>query len=342
MPEPRFRRIAIVNRGESAMRLINAVREFNLEHGTDLVTVALYTDTDQRSMFVREADEVFELGPAVYTDDSGQRRVGYLDYERLEEALESTGADAAWTGRGFVAEHADFADLCARLGVEFIGPDGDVMRKLGDKITSKRMAEDAGVPVVPWSGGAVDSVDEAREAATRIGYPLMIKATAGGGGRGIRRVTSPDDLAESFAHASSEAASSFGDPTVFLERAVPAARHIEVQIMGDHLGTVWPIGVRDCTVQRRNQKIIEEAPSPALTEEQHERVMRAAADLGAAAGYHNAGTVEFLFDPSSGDFWFMEVNARLQVEHPITELTTGTDLVEMQLMLRALTEVDDE
>ena len=326
-----FTRIAIVNRGEPAMRLINAVRDFNYEHGTDLATIALSTDTDRGSMFVREADEVFEIGPALYTDDSGQRRVGYLDYERLAEALEATRADAAWAGWGFVAEHAEFADLCADMGVVFIGPDGDTMRMLGDKITSKRIAEDAGVPVVPWSGGSVETVADAMATATRIGYPLMIKATAGGGGRGIRKVESPDDLPALFDSARSEAAGAFGDATVFMEKAVTGARHIEVQIVGDNHGTVWPIGVRDCTVQRRNQKIIEEAPSPALDAGQHTAVMRAAADLGTAAGYRNAGTVEFLFDPASSEFWFMEVNARLQVEHPITELTTGADLVKMQL-----------
>ena len=315
------------------MRLINAVRDFNLEHGTDLTTIALYTDTDRRSMFVREADERYRLGPAIYTDDTGQRRVGYLDYDRLESALTATRAEAVWVGWGFVAEHAEFADLCERLGIVFIGPAGDTMRKLGDKITSKLIAEEASVPVVPWSGGAVDTLEDARAVAARIGYPVMIKATAGGGGRGIRRVRTPDELADKFESARSEAASSFGDPTVFLERAVMKARHIEVQMIADGHGTVWSVGVRDCTVQRRNQKIIEEAPSPALSDEQHEAVMQAAANLGRAAGYRNAGTVEFLFEPDTGDFWFMEVNARLQVEHPITELTAGVDMVKLQLLV---------
>lgn len=332
MPEVPFRRIAIVNRGEPAMRLVNAVRDFNFEHGTELATIALNTDADRDSMFVRESDEAYEIGPAIYTDASGQRKVGYLDYERLSEALEMTRADAAWAGWGFVAEQAEFADMCDALGVVFIGPDGNTMRMLGDKITSKRIAEDAGVPVVPWSGGPVDTVDDAMATATRIGYPLMIKATAGGGGRGIRKVDGPDELPALFDSARSEAAGAFGDPTVFLEKAVTAARHIEVQILGDNEGTVWPIGVRDCTVQRRNQKIIEEAPSHALTSQQHSDVMSAAASLGEAAGYRNAGTVEFLYDPAAGEFWFMEVNARLQVEHPITELTTGVDLVKMQLL----------
>ena len=328
-----FNRIAIVNRGEPAMRLINAVEDLKRELGVELTTIALYTDRDRRSMFVRQADEAYELGPALYTDSDGVRRVGYLDYQRLEAALVETRADAAWAGWGFVAEHAEFADLCARLGVTFIGPDGDTIRKLGDKITSKLLAEEAGVPVAPWSGGRVETIAEAHAAASQIGYPLMIKATAGGGGRGIRPVGNPDELAQAFTGARKEAASSFGDATVFLERLVPNARHIEVQIIGDRHGTVWPVGVRDCTVQRRNQKIIEEAPSPALSEDQHQRLLTAAADLGIVAGYENAGTVEFLFDTTTGQFWFMEVNARLQVEHPITELTTGIDLVKQQLLV---------
>ena len=331
MTDSGFGRIAIVNRGEPAMRLINAVQDLNMEHGTNLRTIAFYTDPDRNAMFVREADEAYGLGPAIYTDESGQRRVGYLNYEKLKQALIDTDADAAWVGWGFVAEHADFADLCASLDVIFVGPDGETMRRLGDKISSKRIAEQAGVPVVPWSGGPVDSVDQALEAAERIGYPVMIKATAGGGGRGIRRVTEPGRMADAFAAARSEAGGAFGSDVVFLEKAVKAARHIEVQIIGDRLQTVWPVGVRDCTVQRRNQKIIEEAPSPALTPEQQNQILEAAANLGKAVGYRNAGTVEFLFDPADGQFWFMEVNARLQVEHPITELTTGVDLVKLQL-----------
>jgi len=328
-----FGRIAIVNRSEPAMRLINTVQDFNLEHGTDVRTIALFTHTDRNAMFVREADESYCIGPAVYTDERGTRRVGYLDHQRLEDALIATGADAAWPGWGFVAEQAEFADLCDSLGVVFIGPDGATLRSFGDKITSKQIAEQLGLPVVPWSGGPVETVGDALAVATRISYPLIIKATAGGGGRGIRRVADPEELAALFPSARSEAASAFGNDTVFLERVVPGARHIEVQIIGDNHGTVWPVGVRDCTVQRRNQKIIEEAPSPALSAEQHRKMLEAAAELGRAAGYRNAGTVEFLFELGSGDFWFTEVNARLQVEHPITELTTGLDLVKLQLLM---------
>ena len=326
-----FQRIAIVNRGEPAMRLINAVAEYNVEHGTELRTIALHTDPDRHALFVREADETYALGPATVTDDAGRRRVAYVDYDLLEQALTATGAEAVWVGWGFVSEHADFVDLCKRLGVTFIGPDADVMRRLGDKITSKLIAEEAGVPVAPWSRGPADDIDAARAAAEALGYPVMIKATAGGGGRGIRKVMTADELETAFTSAQAEALGGFGNDTVFLESLVQGARHIEVQIIGDRHGTVWPVGVRDCTVQRRNQKIVEEAPSPALSAEQHESIAAAAARLGAAAGYHGAGTVEFLYDDAADAFAFMEVNARLQVEHPITEETTGLDLVKAQI-----------
>ena len=327
----KFSRIAIINRGEPAMRLINAVGEFNVERGTSLRTIALYTEPDRQAMFVREADESYDLGSAAFTDPEGRRMLRYLDYEALERALIATGADAAWVGWGFVAEHAAFVDLCQRLGVVFIGPDAEVMRRLGDKITSKRIAESADVPVAPWSDGPVETLEEARRHADRLGYPVMVKATAGGGGRGIRRVTTPDQLEAAFGAAKSEAFSAFGDDTMFIESMVSGARHIEVQIIGDDAGTVWPVGVRDCSVQRRNQKLLEEAPSPTLTPEQDRGVKQAAVRLGTAAGYRNAGTVEFLYDESSRAFSFMEVNARLQVEHPVTELTTGVDMVKLQL-----------
>jgi len=326
-----FSRIAIVNRGEPAMRLINAVSEYRRETGTELRTIALYTAPDRHAMFVREADEAYPLGRAHYTDHAGRRKVAYLDYEKLEEALTATKADAAWVGWGFVAEDTAFAELCGRIGVTFIGPDPEVMRRLGDKITSKLIAEEAGVPVAPWSGGGVATAADATTHASALGYPVLLKATAGGGGRGIRRVQSSDDMWAAFTAAEAEASGAFGNGTLFVESLVNGARHIEVQIIGDRAGTVWGVGVRDCSVQRRNQKIIEEAPSPVLTLAQDRFVRDAATRLGAAAGYHGAGTVEFLFDAATGEFFFMEVNARLQVEHPITEATTGIDLVKLQL-----------
>jgi acetyl/propionyl-CoA carboxylase alpha subunit/acetyl-CoA carboxylase carboxyltransferase component len=331
MTDRAFRRIAIINRGEPAMRFIIAAREYASEHGEALHTIALFTDPDRRAMFVREADEAYGLGPAIYTTTDGHRRSSYLDYERLEEALVATRAEAVWPGWGFAAERPEFVDLCDRLGIEFIGPTGDMMRKLGDKIASKQLAERAEVPVAPWSGGAVDTVADARRHAERLGYPLMIKATAGGGGRGIRRVTAESELEEAFDTARSEAEKGFGDGTVFLERMVSGARHVEVQVIADKHGTAWALGVRDCTVQRRNQKIIEETPSPALTFEQQRELEQAAVRLTQAIGYQNAGTVEFLYHEPTREFSFMEVNARLQVEHPVSELITGADLVKLQI-----------
>ena len=327
-----FARVAIVNRGEAAMRFIHAVREFNQEHGTSLRTIALFTEPDRHAMFVRRADESVSLGPARVLDpDSHHLKSAYVDYSLLEQALRQARADAVWVGWGFVAEHAQFADLCREMGIVFIGPDGDVMRLLGDKISSKRLAEQAQIPIADWSGGPVETLSDAWHHGERLGYPLFIKATAGGGGHGIRRVHSPGEMEKAFAGARAEAFKAFGDPTVFLEQAVTGARHVEVQIIADHHGTTWAAGVRDCTVQRRQQKVMEEAPSPALTPEQDDFLREAAVRLSNAAGYRNAGTVEFLYQPQDQRFVFMEMNTRLQVEHPVTERTTGLDLVKLQI-----------
>jgi acetyl/propionyl-CoA carboxylase alpha subunit len=328
----KFERVAIVNRGEAAMRFIHAAREFNQEHGTALRTIALFTDPDRHAMFVRQADEAVSLGPPQIADPNTKHlKSCYVDYAHLERALRKAQAEAVWVGWGFVAEHAQFADLCREMGIVFIGPDGDVMRRLGDKISSKRLAEQSQTPVADWSGGPVETLSEAWRQAERLGYPVFIKATAGGGGHGIRRVLAPGELETAFASARAEAFKAFGDPTVFLEQAVTGARHIEVQIIADHYGTTWAAGVRDCTIQRRHQKILEEAPSPALTQEQDQELRRTAVRLSQAAGYHNAGTVEFLYQPEKQRFVFMEMNTRLQVEHPVTECTTGLDLVKLQI-----------
>ena len=318
-----FSRVAIVNRGEAAMRLIHAVRDLSAQTGTPVETVALYTDADRTATFVREADLAYPLGPASARP--------YLDYAVLERALIETGADAAWVGWGFVAEDPVFAELCEKAGVTFIGPDADAMRKLGDKIGAKLIAEEVGVPVAPWSRGAVATLDDALAAAETIGYPLMLKATAGGGGRGIRVITSPGDLTEAFERTSAEALRAFGSGTVFLERLVTGARHVEVQVIADGQGTAWALGVRDCSVQRRNQKVIEESASPVLSAAQADDLKASAERLALAVGYRGAATVEFLYHPGEKRFAFLEVNTRLQVEHPITELTTGTDLVRLQL-----------
>ena len=329
-----FQRVAIVNRGEAAMRFIHAAREFRHEHNVPLRTIALFTEPDRQAMFVREADKAVFLGSAQFiAPDTHRSTSSYLDYNRLAEAMTSAHAEAVWVGWGFVAEHAAFADLCRGLGIVFIGPSGDVMRRLGDKIAAKRLAEESQIPVVPWSGGPVETLTDACSQAERLGFPILIKATAGGGGRGIRLVHTASELSRAFESARSEAFKAFGDPTLFLEKTVPNARHVEVQIIADQYGTTWAVGVRDCTIQRRHQKVLEEAPSPALSPQQDEELRQAAIRLSKAAGYCNAGTVEFLWEPQSHRFYFMEVNTRLQVEHPITECTTGLDLVKLQIQV---------
>ncbi|MGA6167528.1 biotin carboxylase N-terminal domain-containing protein [Amycolatopsis magusensis] len=318
-----FSRVAIVNRGEAAMRLIHAVRELAVETGRRIETVALYTDADRTATFVREADIGYCLGPASARP--------YLDLEVLGRALTETRADAAWVGWGFVAEDPAFAELCEKLGITFVGPSPEAMRRLGDKIGAKLIAEEVGVPVAPWSRGAVESLEAAIEAAGRIGYPLMLKATAGGGGRGIRVINSADELADAYERTSMEAERAFGSGVVFLERLVTGARHVEVQVIADGQGTAWALGVRDCSIQRRNQKVIEESASPVLSAEQTAELKAAAERLALAVDYRGAGTVEFLYHPGEKLFAFLEVNTRLQVEHPITEATTGVDLVKAQL-----------
>ncbi len=305
------------------MRLIHAVRDLAAETGERIETVALHTDVDRTAAFVREADLSHDLGPASARP--------YLDLKALERALVETGADAAWVGWGFVAEDPAFAELCERIGVTFVGPSAEAMRRLGDKIGAKLIAEEVGVPVAPWSRGAVRTLDDALAAATEIGYPLMLKATAGGGGRGIRVVTDETELADAYERTSQEAARAFGSGVVFLERLVTGARHVEVQVIADGGGTAWALGVRDCSVQRRNQKVIEESASPVLSAAQAEELKASAERLAVAVGYCGAATVEFLYHPGDELFAFLEVNTRLQVEHPITESTTGLDLVKAQL-----------
>ncbi|WDZ82927.1 carboxyl transferase domain-containing protein [Micromonospora cathayae] len=305
------------------MRLIHAVRELAAETGTRIETVALYTDVDRTATFVREADRSYDLGPASARP--------YLDLKVLERALVETGADAAWVGWGFVAEDPAFAELCQRVGVTFVGPSAEAMRKLGDKIGAKLIAEEVGVPVAPWSRGAVENLEAALAAAAGIGYPLMLKATAGGGGRGIRVITNEAELADAYERTSQEAARAFGSGVVFLERLVTGARHVEVQVIADGQGTAWALGVRDCSVQRRNQKVIEESASPVLSPARAAELKTSAERLAVAVGYRGAATVEFLYHPGDDMLAFLEVNTRLQVEHPITESTTGFDLVKAQL-----------
>ena len=305
------------------MRLIHAVRELAAQTAAPIETVALFTDVDRGSTFVREADIAYDLGSASARP--------YLDLKTLERALIDSGADAAWVGWGFVAEDPAFAELCERIGITFIGPSPDAMRQLGDKIGAKLLAEEVGVPVAPWSRGPVETLDAALAAAEHIGYPLMLKATAGGGGRGIRVVRDPDQLEDAYERTSQEAARAFGSGIVFLERLVTGARHVEVQVIADGEGAAWALGVRDCSVQRRNQKVIEESASPVLPPARAAELKASAERLAVRVGYRGAATVEFLYHPGDDLLAFLEVNTRLQVEHPITESTTGFDLVKAQL-----------
>ncbi len=327
-------RVAIVNRGEAAMRLIHAVRELSARTGTTIESVALHADEERTAMFAREADHAYPIGAAASRP--------YLNHAVLERALVETGADAAWVGWGFVAEDPTFAELCEKIGVTFVGPSPEAMRALGDKIGAKLLAEQTGVPVAAWSNGPVDDVAVAIEHARAIGYPLMLKAAAGGGGRGIRVVTSDAELAAVFDRTRKEAERSFGSGVVFLERLVTGARHVEVQMIADGQGTAWALGVRDCSVQRRNQKVIEESASSVLDAEQVGLLKESAARLALAVGYRGAGTAEFLYQPAERTFAFLEVNTRLQVEHPVTELTTGVDLVALQLHVAAGGRLDGE
>ncbi len=319
-----FSRIAVVNRGEPAVRLIRAVRELDAEHGTSTRVIALHTEAERRATFVRAADE------AVLLRETGAGSP-YLDHAELARALRTSRADAAWVGWGFVAEDPAFAELCAELGVVFVGPPPEAMRLLGAKIEAKVLAEQTGVPVAAWSGGPVAGVEDGRRHADAIGYPLIVKSRSGGGGRGIRIVRSAAELEDALSRTQAEAARTFGDPVVFMERLVEGGRHVEVQVIADQHGTVWAPGVRDCSVQRRNQKVLEESSSPALTPEQDMSLRDSAVALVKAAGYVGAGTVEFLYQPDEKLFTFLEVNTRLQVEHPVTEETTGLDIVKLQL-----------
>ncbi len=325
------RRLAIVNRGEAAMRCLAAVGELVRESGVPITSIALYTEPDATSWFVREADEAVPLGPALFTDSDGNRHSAYLDSDRLMAALAAARADAVWVGWGFVAESAEFAERCEKAGITFIGPPSDVIRLLGDKVRAKQLAERVGVPVVPWSGGAVHDAEGALIAADKLGYPVLVKAAAGGGGRGIRLVNSAAEMTSAFASARREAEVAFGDPTLFIERKLDRVRHVEVQVIADGHGTAWAVGVRDCSIQRRNQKVIEESGCTLLDSSAESRLRDAAVELCRAAGYRSAGTVEFLVDTATRQFMFMEVNTRLQVEHPVTEMTTGVDLVKLQL-----------
>ena len=316
-----FEKILIANRGEIALRVIRACRELGIR------TVAVYSDVDRDSLHVRFSDEDVCIGAA-------PARESYLNIPRIIAAAEITGAEAIHPGYGFLAENAEFAEICDRSGLTFVGPSADMIRTMGDKAEARRTMIAAGVPVVPGSEGTIDDLEEARSEAERIGFPLMIKAAAGGGGKGMRVCREPDQFEKAFSMARNEASGAFDDPRVYIERLVERPRHIEIQVLGDRHGNVVHLGERDCSIQRRHQKLVEEAPSPALTPDLRRRMGDAAVRAAEAIDYSNAGTVEFLLD-KSGEFFFMEMNTRIQVEHPVTEMTTGVDLVKQQIRIAA-------
>ena len=313
-----FKKILIANRSEIAVRVIRAARELGIK------TVAVYSDADRESRHVAMADEAVCIGP-------GPSKLSYLDQEAVLSAAKNTGADAIHPGYGFLSENADFSELCAKRGITFIGPPPAASRKLGFKSAGKAVALAANVPVVPGTKGDI-TTDVSKEVA-EIGYPVLIKASAGGGGKGMRIVRTPAELKPQLEAAANEAKAAFGDGSVFIEKLLERPRHVEIQIIADNHGNVVAFPERDCTVQRRHQKLVEESPSPALTPEIRKEMQAAAIRLAKAAAYQNVGTVEFLFQ--DGKFYFIEVNARLQVEHPVTEAVAGVDLMELMIRVAA-------
>ena len=312
-----FKKVLIANRGEIALRVIRACRELGVE------TVAVYSEADRESLHVRFADDDVCIGPP-------PSRQSYLRIPNLIAAAEITGADAIHPGYGFLAENAEFADTCKASNIAFIGPTGDQIRQMGDKATAKRLAKEAGVPTVPGTPGTVQDLDEALKHVEAIGFPVIIKATAGGGGKGMRVAQEAEQFAQSFSLAQNEALAAFGNGEVYVEKYLGRPRHVEIQVMGDLHGTVVHFGERDCSVQRRHQKLIEESPSPALTPELRASMGEAAIRLASAINYAGAGTLEFLLD-EDGSFYSMEMNTRIQVEHPVTEMVTSFDLVKEQI-----------
>jgi acetyl-CoA carboxylase, biotin carboxylase subunit len=316
-----FKKILIANRGEIAVRVIRACRELGI------TAVAVYSEIDRKSFHVLKADEAYLIGPA----PAGE---SYLNIERILEAAKRSGAEAIHPGYGFLSENAQFARACSDAGIKFIGPSPESIELMGSKTRARQQMEKAGVPFVPGTSRGVESVAEAREIAAKLGYPVMLKAAAGGGGKGMRLVSSEAELPSALEGAQSEAQRAFGDSEVYVERAILNPKHIEMQVLADEHGACVYLGERECSIQRRHQKVLEEAPSPAVTPEMRRRMGEVAVKAAKAADYTNAGTIEFLAD-ASGNFYFLEMNTRLQVEHPVTELVTGLDLVHLQIRIAA-------
>ena len=316
-----FNKILIANRGEIAIRIIRACRELGIK------TVAVYSTADKTALHAQIADEAICIGPAASKDS-------YLNSKALLAACEITGAQAIHPGFGFLSENSHFVRLCDKCGIKFIGPGADAMDAMGDKANAKKTMIENDVPVVPGSDGVVETIEEAKEIAAKIGYPIMVKASAGGGGRGIRLVEKPEELEAAITAAKQEAKQFFANDDIYIEKFIVNPRHIEIQLLADEHGNVIYLGERDCSLQRRNQKVLEESPSPVMTEDLRRRMGEAAVRAAKACGYSNAGTVEFLVDKDL-NFYFMEMNARIQVEHPVTEMVTGVDLVKAQINIAA-------
>src|SRR6188474_741041 len=316
-----FKKILIANRGEIAMRVIIACRELGIK------TVAVYSEADEHALHVRFADEDVCIGPARSAES-------YLNVPAIISAAEITGADAIHPGYGFLSESAYLAEVCEACHIRFIGPDPKVIRLMGDKARARRAMKKAGLPLLPGTDGPVENEEAALKFATGCGFPVIVKATAGGGGRGMRVVRNPQDLGHAIKTAQREAEAAFGVPDVYVEKYLENPRHIEVQVLGDHHGAVVHLGERECSIQRRHQKLLEESPSPALTEKQRRKLGNLVVDAAKAVQYTNAGTFEFLLD-DKGNFFFLEVNTRVQVEHPVTEWITGIDIVKEQIRIAA-------
>ena len=316
-----FRKILIANRGEIAVRVMRACREMNIR------TVAVFSDVDRKSLHVRYADEAYPIGPAPSTES-------YLRIDRILDAARRSGAEAIHPGYGFLAEDPGFARACEKAGITFIGPPVSAMELMGSKTASRHALLQAGLPVVPGADRNLESFEEVQRMAGAIGYPVMLKASAGGGGKGLRMVREESELESAYRNARSEAQNAFNDSAVYLEKYIEHARHVEMQILGDRHGHLIHLGERECSLQRRHQKVVEECPSPAVNDDLRRRMGEIAVRIGKLAGYWNAGTVEFLLD-LQGNFYFLEMNTRLQVEHPVTELVTGIDLVKEQVRIAA-------
>ena len=317
-----FKKLLIANRGEIAVRIIRAARELGI------ATVAVYSEADKEALHTILADEAICIGPARSTDS-------YLNMSSVLSAAIVTGAEAIHPGFGFLSENSKFATMCEEMNITFIGPSAQVMDKMGDKINARKEMMAAGVPVIPGSDGEVFTAEEALAIAQKIGYPVMLKASAGGGGKGIRKVKQADELVAAFESASQEALAAFGNAAMYIEKVIYPARHIEVQILGDSFGRVIHLGERDCSLQRNNQKVLEESPSVAIGKTLRQKLGESAVRAAKAVSYVNAGTIEFLLDESTGDFYFMEMNTRVQVEHPVTEFVTGVDIVKEQIRIAA-------